>query len=385
MTGAVPGGAPMKIVHVITDLNQGGAQAMLEKLVLAGKRMNPEIEQTVINLGRPGVVGSRLASAGIAVESLEMGLSIQSIARIVTLARRLRSGPVTPVIQTWLWHADLIAGLCAHAAGNRKVVWNLRNSMPSHPATKRASRAVARLCARLSRRVPAVIICNSRAALRAHVAIGYCAEKCIVIPNGFDVRTFVNSSGSRSEVRARWGAAPGEALVGMVARIDPLKDHATFIRAAASVAVRLPRTRFVLVGEGVTHNAAIRALLAETNLAGRFILEERSDAVQKIMSALDVSCLASRSEGFPNVVGEGMASATPTVATDVGDVRSILGDDRLVAAADDPESLASCIEYVLGLGDEERRALGLKQRREIEVRFDIEQIWNRYLELYSSV
>ena len=171
----------------------------------------------------------------------------------------------------------------------------------------------------------------------------------------------------------------------MVARIDPLKDHATFIRAAASVAVRLPRTRFVLVGEGVTHNAAIRALLAETNLAGRFILEERSDAVQKIMSALDVSCLASRSEGFPNVVGEGMASATPTVATDVGDVRSILGDDRLVAAANDPESLASCIEYVLGLGDEERRALGLKQRREIEVRFDIEQIWNRYLELYSSV
>src|SRR5882762_6216517 len=127
----------MKIVHVITGLNQGGAEAMLEKLVMTGRRMNPEIEQVVINLGKPGVVGSRLAGASVAVESLEMGLSLRSLGRLRVLARRLRSGPATAVIQTWLWHADLIAGLCARAVGNRRVVWNLRNSMPRHSATKR--------------------------------------------------------------------------------------------------------------------------------------------------------------------------------------------------------------------------------------------------------
>ncbi len=375
----------MKIVHVITGLNQGGAEAMLEKLVLAGKRMNPEIEQMVINLGQPGVVGSRLARAGIAVESLEMGLSLQSIGRVFALARRFRSGGVMPVIQTWLWHADLIGGLCAHAAGNRKVVWNLRNSMPSHPATKRASRAVARLCARLSRRVPAAIVCNSVAALRAHVAIGYCGKKCVVIPNGFDLHSFVNSASWRGEMRTRWDAGPEDSLVGMVARIDPLKDHATFIRAAAGIALRLPRVRFVLVGEGVTRNARIKALLAETNMAGRFILEERSEDVQKIMSALDVFCLASRSEGFPNVLGEAMACATPAVATDVGDVRRILGDDRLIAVPEDPASLANCISYVLGLDEQARRELGLSQRLRIETEFDIESVWRRYRELYGSV
>jgi glycosyltransferase involved in cell wall biosynthesis len=375
----------VKIVHVITGLDQGGAEAMLEKLVLAGKRMNPEIEQMVINLGKPGVVGSRLAGAGVAVESLEMRLSPRSIGRFVTLARRLRSRPVMPVIQTWLWHADLIAGLCARAAGNRRVVWNLRNSMPSHPATKRASGAVAWLCARLSRRVPAAIICNSTAALRAHVAIGYRAEKCIVIPNGFDLRSFVDSPSLRSVMRARWGAAPGEALVGMVARVDPLKDHATFIRAAARVAAHLPGVRFVLVGEGVTRDATIQALLTETELAGRFILEERSEGVQKIMTALDVFCLASRSEGFPNVVGEAMACATPTVATDVGDVRAILADDRLVAAPEDPEGLACCIEYVLGLEEQARRELGLNQRLRVEKEFDIERVWSRYRDLYGSI
>jgi len=375
----------MKVVHVITGLNQGGAEAMLEKLVLTGRRINPEIEQMVINLGKPGVVGSRLARAGVAVESLEMGLSFHSLGRVITLARRLRSRPAMPVIQTWLWHADLIGGLCARAVGNRRVVWNLRNSMPSHPATKRASRAVARLCAWLSRRVPAAIICNSTAALQAHVSIGYCAEKCLVIPNGFDLRLFVNSASSRSERRARWGAEPADALVGMVARVDPLKDHATFIRAGARVAGRLPRVRFVLVGEGVTRDADIQALLTQTNLAGRVILEERSDDVQKIMSALDVVCLASRSEGFPNVLGEAMACATPTVATDVGDVRSILGDDRLVAAAGDAQGLANCIEYVLGLDEHDRRVLGLRQRCQVETRFDIEKIWNRYRDLYASI
>ncbi len=379
------GGAPVKVVHVINGLGQGGAEAMLEKVVLAGKRVNPEIEHRVINIGRPGVVGTRLAGAGITVESLQMGPSLRSVHRLITLARRLRSKPVMPVVQTWLWHADLIAGLCARAAGNRQVVWNLRNSMPSHPATKPGSRRVARLCARLSRRVPAAIICNSTAALRAHLEIGYCAEKCVVIPNGFDLRAFVNSPGARSDLRARWGVAPQELLVGMIARVDPLKDHVSFIRAAARVAARMPQTRFALVGEGVTRDASIQFLLRETELSARFILQERSDGVQNVMSALDVFCLASHSEGFPNVVGEAMACATPTVATDVGDVRSILADERLVAPPEDPESLASCIEYVLALGERARRELGLRQRRRVASEFDIEHVWSRYRELYRSI
>lgn len=375
----------MRIVHVITGLNQGGAEAMLEKLVLTGRRMNPEIGQVVINLGKPGVVGNRLARAGVPVKSLGMNLALRSLLQLRALAVRLRPDPEVTVVQTWLWHADLVGGLCARAAGNRRVVWNLRNSMPRHAATKPASRVVARVCGWLSRWVPARIICNSAAALQAHVAIGYCAKKCIVVPNGFDLRLFVNSASARIEVRARWRAAPGDALVGMVARVDPLKDHATFIRAAAIVAARVPHARFVLIGEGITRDPNIQMLLAQTNLVAKFILEERCDDVQTVMSALDVFCLASRSEGFPNVLGEAMACATPAVATDVGDVRDILGDDRLVAAVADPGSLATCINYVLDLGAPGRRALGLRQRREVEARFDIEGVWTRYRDLYAAI
>ena len=358
---------------------------MLEKLVLTGRRMNPELEQLVINLGRAGVVGERLARAGVQVRSLELRRSLRLLGRLRTLVRALRAADGALVVQTWLWHADLLGGVCARLAGNRRVVWNLRNSMPRHAATKASSRLVARACAWLSRSVPARIICNSRAALEAHVAVGYCERKCVVIPNGFDLRLFTSSADARTELRARWQVAPAEHLVGMVARVDPMKDHATFIRAAAQVVQQAPQTRFVLVGAGVAADPAIKLLLTQTGLSERFILEERRADVQQVMSALDVFCLASLSEGFPNVLGEAMACALPAVGTDVGDVRDILQDERLVAPVGDPQRLAACITHVLQLSPEARRALGLAQQQSIATRFDIEQVWQQYRALYASL
>jgi glycosyltransferase involved in cell wall biosynthesis len=376
----------MRVVHLITGLNQGGAEAMLEKLLLTGRRMNPEIEQSVISLGQQDIVGGRLARAGIQVESLGLrGLSPRLFKQLFLLTMMLRRHKSDTVVQTWLWHADLVGGLCARAGGNRRVVWNLRNSMPQLATTKLLSRTAAFLCAHMSRRLPAKIICNSKAALRAHTAIGYYPGKCIVIPNGFDLRTFVYSAEARKKIRESWGANPGETFVGMVARVDAQKDHATFIRAAGRVATSVPDVRFVLVGAGVPADLNIRTLLMDLSLTERFVLQERRDDVQDVMSALDIFCLASKSEGFPNVLGEAMACGTPAIGTDVGDVREIIGDDRLVSAVADPGSLAACILHVLSLSPEEKRALGLAHRRAIESRFDIEQIWRRYRDLYRSI
>jgi glycosyltransferase involved in cell wall biosynthesis len=375
----------MRVIHLITGLNQGGAEAMLEKLLLTGRRINPEIEQSVINLGEPGVVGGRLARAGARVESLGLKASLQSLKQLLRLTRRLEGHGFDTVVQTWLWHADLLGGLCARAGGNHRVVWNLRNSMPGLATTKRLSRAVVYTCARLSQWLPAKIVCNSEAALRAHTAIGYCRRKCVVIPNGFDLRLFAPSAEARRQVRASWSAKSGEAFVGMVARVDLLKDHASFIRAAGQVATCMPYVRFVLTGEGVTTDLGIRTLLARMNLTARFVLEERRDDVQDVMNALDVFCLVSKSEGFPNVLGEAMACATPTITTDVGDAREILGDDRFVALVENPESLAACIVHILRLSPDERHALGAAQRVRVEARFDIEQVWRKYRDVYLSI
>lgn len=382
---APPVTGTLRVIHIISGLGQGGAEAMLEKLILTGRRVTPEIEQRVINLSTPGVVGARLAAAGVPVESLQLAARPRLVRQLLVLRSRLAAAAPVTVVQTWLWHADLLGGMCARAAGNRRVVWNLRNSMPSHAATKPASRAVARLCAWLSGRVPARIICNSHAALAAHAAIGYRTARCVLIPNGFDLERFRPCPAARERVRAQWGASASDILVGMVARVDPLKDHAGFIAAASALAAQQPRARFVLIGTGVTHDPGIRAHLARNALAARFILEERREDVQAVMCALDVFCLASRSEGFPNVLGEAMACATPVVSTDVGDAREIIGDERLIAPVGDPRALAACLRELLVADDAARRELGVRQRERIAAHFDIERVWQQYVALYRAL
>ncbi len=358
---------------------------MLEKLLLAGRRIDPQIEQSVICLGEPGVVGERLTQAGVQVEALALRRSVLHLFRqLVRLTEALRDPDSSLVVQTWLWHADLLGGICARLAGNPRVVWNLRNSMPGLAATKTSSRVVAYMCAGLSRWVPARIVCNSAAALRAHTAIGYCRAKCVVIPNGFDTRLFTRSPPARAAMRASWGVQPAELLVGMVARVDPQKDHATFIRAARSVASAMPGVRFVLVGAGVTTDPLIRTLLEKLSLADRFVLDEQRSDIPAVMSALDLFCLAAKSEGFPNVVGEAMACGTAAVASDVGDIREIIPDERCVATPQDPDSLASCMLRVLSLSAAEYSELVVRQREVIAERFDIDSVWRRYRELYSA-
>lgn len=375
----------MRVIHVITGLGQGGAEAMLEKLILTARRVTPEVEQRVVNLGRAGVVGERLAAAGVVVESLDLRMRPGALVRLLGLPRTLVPATPVTVVQTWLWHADLIGGLCARLAGNRRVVWNLRNSMPGLSATKTASRAVARLCAWLSRSIPARIIGNSRAALAAHIAIGYDAGRCLCVPNGFDLQRFQPSAAARARLRRQWGATEGDLLVGMVARVDPFKDHACFIRAASVVAGRRPHARFVLVGAGVSTDHAIRTLIDASGVGPRFILEERREDMPEVMCALDLLCLASLSEGFPNVLGEAMACATPAVSSDVGDAREIVGDGALIAPIGDARALAGCIGYVLDLPEQERRALGQKQRQSIAARYDLQQVWEQYLAVYRAL
>lgn len=370
------------MVHIISGLSQGGAEAMLEKLVYAGRRLDPDIEQSVIVLGSLGVVGERMRNSGIGVTALEMHSSARLLSALPRLVTALRAPHHDVVVQTWLWHADLLGGACARMAGNRRIFWNLRNSMPGQISLKASSTAVARICALVSGWMPAAIVCNSRAAITSHASIGYRTEKCVLIPNGFDARTIGRDESARRALRTAWGISDSEIVVGMVARVDPLKDHGNFINAAAIVAMSHPEVRFALIGDGSTTSVSIHEEIDRHALAERFVLMERQLNVAAVMSALDVFCLSSCSEGFPNVLGEAMLCGTPCVSTDAGDARAIIGDDRRIAPVRDPERLARCLSDVLAMSPSERSSEGYRQRRRIDERFGIDAIWRRYLDLY---
>lgn len=372
----------MKVVHVIIGLEVGGAELMLRRLLLT-QRSQGDLHATVVSLTRLGPVGQWLLGDGFEVIALGMCTPLgapRTWWRLYALLRRLKPD----LVQTWMVHADLLGGLAARAAGIRAVVWGVRTT--DFSVNPRATRAVRWLCARLSAAVPHTIVCAAEASRRAHVQAGYDARRMTVIPNGFDVDAWRPDAVAGAALRAALGLSPDRPVVGCVGRFHAAKDYANFVAAAGGVAARHPDCRFLLVGRGIDPaNLALRAWIDATGHAEAFVLAgERRDVVA-CLSAMDVFVLASRSEGFPNVVGEAMAVARPCVVTDVGDAAALLGDAGRVVPARDPQALATAVCELLELPAERRQALGDAARARVAAEFSLDRAAERFTALQHAI
>jgi len=370
-----------RIVHVITGLPVGGSQMMLLKLLTA---MDPESwEAEVISLRDIGVMGERIRATGVDVRALGMREHLGDISAPGKLAKTLRERP-PHVVQTWLYHADLIGGIAAWRAAV-PVIWGIRQSNLSPQDTRRSTIWIAKLCARLSHRIPRRIVCCSEAARRFHTAMGYAGEKIVVIPNGFDLRSFHPDPEARQSVRRELGLTPSTPLVGLVARFDTEKDHRTFVQAAARLHAVMPEVHFLLCGQDVDpKNPLLAAWLASAGIQSRCHLLGPRDDVPRLTAALDIATSSSCGEGFPNVIGEAMASSVPCVVTDVGESAAIVGDTGRAVPAKDPTALADAWRALLEAPGT-REHLGAAARRRVESEFDITVIANRYSTLYGEL
>jgi glycosyltransferase involved in cell wall biosynthesis len=370
----------MKVLHVITGLAVGGAQAMLVKLLGATAGQH---HGRVASLTGDGPVGERILALGVEVDCLTMRPGRPDPRAIWQLARSMRAYR-PDVVQTWLYHADLLGGIAAALAGKPPVLWGIRNAELDAGTSKWLTRRTLDVCALLSSRLPTRIVSNSERARDHHVRLGYDASRMVVIPNGFDAATY--GTASRDEVRRELGISAEAQVVGLVARFDPMKDLQTFARAAGIAASSRPHLAFVLCGEGLTaDNAELGAWLHRAGVAGRTLLLGRRSDVPRILSALDLFTLSSASEGFPNALGEAMASGIPSVVTDVGDCRWIVGGAGRVVPPRDASALAREWCALLDLPRDHLRALGALGRTRIAAEFSVEAVAAKFVALYEDV
>ena len=372
----------VRVVHVITTLDVGGAEIMLAK-VLERMRLD-RYETTVVSLKPAGPVAARIERLGVPVSSLHLRPGVTALAGIPRLAGLLRRAR-PDVVQTWLYHADLLGTLAARFAGRPAVAWNIRNAELDLHDHRASLRFVLSALARLSRGASAIVV-NAEAGRRASERLGYRTRRWVSIPNGFDVGRFTPAPAARDDVRRELGVAPDAPLVGLVARFHPVKDHETFLRAAALWHRDHPATHFVLAGRQVDRAntalaATIRGLAIEPVV---HLLGERDD-IPRLMAALDVATCSSSSEGFPNVLGEAMACGVPCVTTDVGDTRLLVGETGVIVPPRRPDALAAGWQQILGLPADERRALGAAARSRIETRFEIGAVARQYEALYDTL
>lgn len=373
----------MKVLHVISSLGQGGAEGVLYRLISASKH---DVEHVVVSMVDEDYYGPRLRALGIPVHVLGNPRGRLTLSGLLKL-RKIFMITQPDVVQTWMYHADLVGGLMARWCGNRLVFWGVRNSNLDAGSISFSARAVAKVCAFLSPWIPAAIVCCSVQAAHIHQSIGYCRKKFVIISNGYDLSRFVPDAEVRTSMRAQWNVKPSQILLGMVARWDPQKDHDNLLHALVKLKEVISDLRCVLVGTGIDkNNSSLTASIRQLGLEDWIILAGPRSDIPAVMNALDLHILSSLGEAFPNTVAEAMACGTPCVVTDVGDAAVIVAETGWVVPPQDSVALAGGIERAISeLANAGRDALGLKCRRQIEENFSLEKMVQAYTTLWRSV
>ena len=377
---------PISVLSLITTVGAGGAEMMLYKLLSRLDRTKFRAQVIALVDVGSNPISEKIHKLGIPIRYLGMHPGRPNPASMVRLIRWLRQDP-PDLIQTWMYHSDLVGGLAARLAGGIPVVWGIRQSNLDPEASSRLTFLTMKTCALLSRWLPDRIICCSEASRQVHTALGYAAEKMVVIPNGFDLETCRPDSVARESVRKELQIPEDAPVIGLVGRFHPQKDHRTFVQAARLLHHDRPDVCFVLCGADVSwENHDLARWIEEAGIRKRaYLLGERDD-VPRLTAAFDIaSSSSSFGEGFPNVIGEAMSCRVPCVVTDVGDSARIVGQTGMVVPPRNPAALAEAWCKMVDLGREGRSQLGMAARQRIKEQFDLPQIVAQYECLFQEV
>jgi glycosyltransferase involved in cell wall biosynthesis len=336
----------------------------------------------VVSLTEHGPLGDRFREFGVPVNALGMRRGVPDPRALRQLTGILRESR-PDIVQTWMYHGDLMGALACARIGRIPIVWGVHHSNLDRGLNKRLTRLTARTCAHLSR-LPAKIVCCSEASRRVHADLGYSEEKMTVIPNGVDTSVFRPSPAARSSVRQELMIPEDATLIGMAARYHPLKDHRTFVEAAGLFNRSSKGTHFLLCGDGLTRdNQELAGWIDREGLgACCHLLGPRND-VPRLMASLDMATLSSKGEAFPCVIVEAMACEVPCVVTDVGDSAAIVSDTGLAVPPGDPRALAEGWHRLLASG--RRSQLGVAARQRVQEQYSASAIVARYEAVYRQV
>ena len=360
-----------RLAFLIRDLNIGGAQRQLVEL--ASGMMRAGWPVSVYTFYGGGGLEADLRARGVVVHVLDKHGRWDTFGFWYRMLRALRKDR-PDILHSYLGTENILGVTMRPFMRRTRLVWGVRSSNMDYRRYGRLVEALFQVERRLARFAD-LIICNSSAGKEWSAARGYPVSQMVVIPNGIDSGRFKPDALARAELRREWGVGDGQTLVGIVARLDPKKDHAAFFRAAASVLADTDDVRFVCVGDGPEeYRAALAGLASELRLDGHLIWAGARLDMPRVYNALDLIVSSSSwGEGFPNVVAEAMSSGVPCLVTTAGDSVLVAGDTGWICRPGDVDDLARVLRSAVA----DRQALhvrGARARERIVREFSVERL-----------
>lgn len=364
------------ICHLLHGLRVGGAEVLVARLA---RRLRQRYTFRFVCLDELGSLGEELRAEGFPVEVLDRrpGIDWRLPLRLARVLSRGRVEIIHAHQYTPFFYA-LVARLCYRRPS---ILFTEHGRwVPDYPRRKRI--LANRLLLQRRDRVVGVGADVRRALV---VNEGIPARRVGVLYNGVDLAPYREATADRAAVRRELGVEESDFVIIQVARLVLIKDHLTAVRAVHLAALREPRVRFVVVGEG-PEESAIRASVDEYGLGQRVrLLGLRAD-VSRLLRAADVNLLTSINEGIPLTVIEAMAAGLSVVSTAVGGIGEVVldGQTGLLAPAGNAEVLA---QHLLRLaGDEDlRERLGQAGRARAFAHFSEDEMLDSYELLYREM
>lgn len=372
----------IKVFHIITSLLQDGAQHMLLRVV--SNLDSSKFDLRVVNLRGPTPLSAEFEKHGFPVYNVDLKMDFSAPLRLFKM-RKFIISEEPDILQGWMEHGNLCSTWFAKGCIKKPIVyWNIRRSLYNLKHDKLNTKIVLHLCKWLSSGADGIIFC-AKEAMQHYRDFGFNLAKSHWIPNGFELNKFGKKLGAKRYVCAALGLPDDVEIVGNIGRYHPNKDHDCYLRAAKVVIEKKPNTHFVAIGRGVDNsNIVLTELTAQLGIAQNVHLIGPRTDLPDFIPGFSVFCLASRTEGFPNVVGEAMACEVPCVVTDSGATKELVEGIGAIVPKEDSKALAEALITALDRNPEIAAREGAAARARIAELYSLQSVVLAYKDLYLS-
>lgn len=373
----------IKILHVITTLERGGAQRVLFDLIK--NNLDKKIIHIVICLSIETKYTSVFRSNGIKVFHLNGLNIIQSIGILFKLVKKILE--IRPdLINSWLYHSDLLASIATLLVPKSiPIIWSIHHSSKKLTGESLHTKISLKLLTLISHLVPKKIIYCSNFANEIHRKLGYKDDKSIIIDNSVDTSIFYPNNNYKHEIRNLIKIKNEEILIGLIARNDPNKGIDMFLKVIKALSKKKTNYKFMICGENMNYKKLKHQFGSYMNFCSDklFLLGEIKDP-EKIFNSLDLLICPSITESFGLVALESICCGTPVVASNLRAFKEILGEEFLVKSYK-VEFFVEKILFLLSKDRQDLRNYVFKKSQKVSSKFSQEEMIFKYNSIYKKV